>query len=79
MIAVLFALQMAAQQPEQCDVVRRDHDEFKSWAKANLRRFQSTEGGKPSSAERAQWAAFEEEMNKRIGELNRRYAACQKD
>ena len=79
MIALVIAMQMAANQPERCEAVRHDHEQLKAWAKSNLEQLESSRNGTPSSADRARWDAFEKKVEATIGELNRRYAQCRKD
>ncbi len=79
MIALAMALHLAASQPERCDTVRRDHDQFKAWAQSSLAQFNSSPNGPLSKADRARRKAFETKVEAAIDELNRRYANCKED
>ena len=79
MIALVMALHLAASQPERCETVRRDHEQFKAWAKSSLGQFSSSRSVTPSKADRARWKSFETKVEETIDDLNRRYANCKED
>ena len=79
MITLIFALYLGVNQPERCEDVRRDHNQFKAWAKSSLEKMQSSPNRTPSNAERASWNEFEKTVEASISELNRRFAHCQEN
>ena len=79
MIAHVLLLMVATYQSESCEVVRADHEQFKLWASREMQRLEPSRPNAPTEAERVNWRAFEQQIESRISNLNRRYANCQKN
>ena len=79
MIALALALHLAASEPERCESVRRDHEQFKTWVQSSLKQFNASRSGTLSAAHRVRAKAFEAKVEATIDELNRRYANCRED
>ena len=75
----LIALLLASVPAKSCASVHRDHEAFKKWSHEQMARLGPAKSSAPTAAERGRWVAFEKTVATRIDELNRRYAACQKN